>query len=338
MWSLPIGQNQNRNRERNVSVKRRNLPEPLLVIVPLHWLTKLTANRAKNIISDKTVTAIKKVRKLFLPAWYLPNGTINATENELEGASESCERWSIWCGALVIISIAAEFVIAIAQPPYSLFLKLSAVADAGIAIGIVGEVMFGIRNNRIQTELRKRSNVALAAANERAANADLARAELEAKLLPRMLNQEQWDVIQGLRGRFAAISIAYETDAETHWFAQQIRDALFSVGISVAMYPRAADVHSFGTFIFEPNGFDGSRPRTVGPLIAIFGKMGGPLAIITQVPTDVLLSIANARPEMRAPPDAPMIIIGGRFVIPPPHLEALAEAARAARNNINNEA
>jgi hypothetical protein len=31
--------------------------------------------------------AITKVHKLFVPAWYLPNGTINATEDELEGAS-----------------------------------------------------------------------------------------------------------------------------------------------------------------------------------------------------------------------------------------------------------
>jgi hypothetical protein len=104
-------------------------------------------------------------------------------------------------------------------------------------------------------------------ANERAAKDDLARAELEAKLLPTVLSQDQWDVIQGLRDKFSIVSTAYETDAETQWFAGQIRDAFFSAGISVSMYPRAADVHSFGTFIFEPKWFDGARPKTVEPLV-----------------------------------------------------------------------
>ena len=250
--------------------------------------TKLTANRTAN-ISDHTTNATKKVRNPFFPAWYLPNGAINATENELENGSSSCERWSIWCAALVVISIIAEFVIAIVRPSYGSFLELSAIADAGIAIGIVGEVLFGsIWNNRIQTELRNRSNAKLADAIERAAEADLARVELEAKLLPRMLNQDQWDFIQGLRGKFSIVSIAYETDAETRWFAGQIRDAFFSAGISVGTVARAADVHSTGTLIFEPKGFDGSHPRTVEPLIEL-----GPVAELVGIEGGVVSGVFN---------------------------------------------
>jgi hypothetical protein len=116
------------------------------------------------------------VRKLFLPAWYLPNGTINATESSLEEGSSSCERWGIWCGALVVVAVIAELLIAWIEPPYVTFLTDSAIADAAIAIGIVGEVLFGMWNNRIQTELRTRSDDRLSAAitatskaNERAA-------------------------------------------------------------------------------------------------------------------------------------------------------------------------
>jgi hypothetical protein len=82
----------------------------------------------------------------------------SAAENQLENASDSCELWSKWFAWLVAVSIVAEFIIAAAEAPYGLFLKLSATTDAGVAIGIVGEVMLGMRNNRIQTELRKRSN------------------------------------------------------------------------------------------------------------------------------------------------------------------------------------
>jgi hypothetical protein len=130
-------------------------------------------------ISDQTTKATQAVRKLFLPAWYLPNGTKTANENQLESASVSCECWSIWCGFLVIVCIIAEFAITIVEPPYDLFLKLSAIPDAGVALGIIGEVGFGIWNNRIQTELRRISNDKVVAAvkaageaNERAAKAE----------------------------------------------------------------------------------------------------------------------------------------------------------------------
>lgn len=129
-------------------------------------------------------------------------------------------------------------------------------ADAAVAVGVLGELRFGnVAGAVLKTKL--------AEATERAAKADLARVELEAKLLPRMLNQDQWDFIQGLRGKFSIVAIAFETDAETQWFVGQIRDAFFSAGINVAVYPRAAEVHTLGILIFEPKGFDGARPRTV---------------------------------------------------------------------------
>jgi hypothetical protein len=284
---------------------------------------------------------IQKIRKYSFPRWRLPNGTIYASENELESASSSCERWEAVCAVLVVLAVIAEFAIAAIHPPYDSFLQQwgTALADAGIALGIVGEVLFSRKDARIQTELRDRSNKKLSDAIERAAKADLARAELEAKLLPRMLNQEQWDHIQELRDKFTSVSIAYETDAETRLFAGQIRDAFFSAGISVAMYRRAADIHNTGILIFEPKGFEGSHPRTVEPFVEIFRKADMPVAlgIIGALPTDVALAIENERSEMRAPLDVPMIIIGGRFVIPPPHIEKAAMAAKAAMTKIARE-
>jgi hypothetical protein len=280
------------------------------------------------------------VQNLFPFEWYLPKGTKYASDAELDKASSACEFWAIRCGALVIVSVIAELIMAWCDPAYETFLKLSIWPDAAIGIGIVGEVLFGMWDSRVQTELRGRSNARLgvaekeaANANERAAKADLARAELEAKLLPRMLNQEQWDFIQGLRGKFAEISIAFETDAETRWFAGQIRDAFFSAGIRVGMVARAADVHSTGILVYEPKGFDGSRAKTVEPLIELFRKADilPAVAVISGgLPSDVVLAIANERSEIRPLMDVPMIIVGGRFVIPPPQIEKAAKAAKAA--------
>lgn len=155
-------------------------------------------------------------------------------------------------------------------------------------------------------------NARAAEANRAAEEEKHARLKLEARLQPRSLNQEQWNLIQGLSGKLLSVNIGYETDAETRWFAGQIRDAFLSAGISVGMAPRGADVHSFGTLIFEPKGFDGAGARTVGPLVEIFkdAETFGAVAIVTFLPGDI-----------QAPSDVPMIILGGRFVLTPSHLE-----------------
>jgi hypothetical protein len=279
----------------------------------------------------------EKPRKPF-PAWRLPKGMIKASNEELEQSVESCERWEWFGGGLVFVGVAAAVAIAAIHPPYDSFLEQwgSAIADGLVAIGVATEIKFGQMAGLRQNELKQRSEILAVEANERATKADLARIKLEAKLVPRSLNQEQWDFIQSLRGKFPIVSIAYELDVETQWFAGQIREAFFSAGTSVAEYPRAPDVHSFGTFIFEPGGFDGTKPRTSGPLIEIFSRSEsvGSLAIITEIPSDIARSIENTRPELRAPSDTPMIILGGRFVIPPFHLEKAAKMAKAARDNL----
>jgi hypothetical protein len=119
-------------------------------------------------IRDQTIKAIKKVRKLPLPPWYLPKGTINATEGDLENGSSSCERWGICCGALVVVAVIAELVIAWIEPPYTTFLTDSAI-----------EVLFGMWDGRIQTELRRRSDDRVAEAKMAAAQAHERAAVLE---------------------------------------------------------------------------------------------------------------------------------------------------------------
>jgi len=107
-----------------------------------------------------------------LSAWYLPKGAINAAESQLEAASSSCERWGMGCAGLVVVSLITELIIAWVQPPYNSFLTFSAAADVGVAIGIVGEVLLGMWNNHIQTELRKRLNEKLTDALERASRTE----------------------------------------------------------------------------------------------------------------------------------------------------------------------
>jgi hypothetical protein len=177
--------------------------------------------------------------------------------------------------------------------------------------GVWGEVFFGHRARIAGDKQLAQFESRTAEANERAANADLARAKLESRLQPRSINREQWDLIHGLRGKFESINIAYETDAETQWFASQLQGAFISAKIAVRTVGRAAGAHTFGNMIFEPKGFDGANPRTVGPLIELFkdAETFGALAIVTALPSDI-----------QAPTDVPMIIVGARFVVTPSHI------------------
>jgi hypothetical protein len=158
-------------------------------------------NEKINAPTDAPTSAAKS-RPFCLPPWYLENGTIDATDDKLEEGSSSCERWAIGCGAVVVISVIVELVLAIAHPSYDSPWERwgSAASDALIALGIVGEVMFGMWDSRIQTELRNRSNKRVADATVRAAEAtkiaeeaQLERVKLEERLSPRSLTKGQYD-------------------------------------------------------------------------------------------------------------------------------------------------
>jgi hypothetical protein len=149
------------------------------------------------------------VRIPFPFAWYLPNGTKKASTDELERASSSCECAGVWCGVLVVVCVVAELIIAWYDPGYETFLKLSLVPDAGIGLGIIGEVLFGMRNSRIQTELRERSNRALAAAVKDAADARKETEFLRERLAWRTISWEQEEslkyALSDLKGSAVAV-------------------------------------------------------------------------------------------------------------------------------------
>lgn len=138
-----------------------------------------------------------------------------------------------------------------------------------------------------------------------------------------MLNQRQWDLIESFKAQFSAINIGYEADAESWWFAMELRKAFMSVGIQGSMLARDPTVHSFSVMVFEPSGFDGSRPKTVAPLVELFKAEDqlkhGTAAIITGIPTDILRAAGDSEEWREFLLQTPMIIIGGRFIVPPAH-------------------
>jgi hypothetical protein len=199
----------------------------------------------------------------------------------------------------------------------------SITANALIGYGLIREYVVLLRAMIATGAIKRQSDRKVAEANDRAAKADLARVELEKQLAPRMLNQEQWDLIQSFKGKFETINIAYETDAEAWWFATELQKAFMFAGITSAMFSRDPSVHSFSIMIFEPLGFDGSRAKTVGPLIELFSAKQqlpyGTAAIIGGLPTDVLKHAGDDEKAAAFLQRTPMVIVGGRFIVPPSH-------------------
>lgn len=99
---------------------------------------------------------------------------INADDSELEKSIESCERWEWFGGGLVVVGVMAEVAIAIIHPPYDSFLEKwgSSLANSLVAIGVALEIKLGQMAGLRQSELKRRSDEKVAAANVRAEEAN----------------------------------------------------------------------------------------------------------------------------------------------------------------------
>jgi hypothetical protein len=108
-------------------------------------------------------------------AWRLrlKNGVRSATEGELDAAVSWLEGSEIVFGGVVFFGIALEVALAILHPPYDAAPNIwgSPIADAFVALGVLGEVVASARVTICQGELSKRSNDRLQAAEQRAADA-----------------------------------------------------------------------------------------------------------------------------------------------------------------------
>jgi len=100
----------------------------------------------------------------------------SASNPELEKSVESCERWEWFGGGLVVVGVIAEVAIAAIHPPYDSFLEQwgSSLANSLVAIGVGLEIKFGQMAGLRQSELKRRSDEEVAAANQEAKQASLA--------------------------------------------------------------------------------------------------------------------------------------------------------------------
>jgi hypothetical protein len=246
---------------------------------------------------------------------------MNSGNNHIGRKISRFENLADWCAWLVVFGLVLEVALAAGISDSPVVNKWGVVgSDILVALGVAGEILFSRKARSLSERLRQESE-------EKIADANLKRAELEASIQPRMTDQRQFDVIQTLRGKVPEVSLIHETDAEPRWFADSLRGAFFNADLRVGMYPRAADVHSTGILIYDP-GMHGAKSSEVGDtLIDIFRGTGTALAMITGLPTDV--------PD--APAEYPAILVGGRFPVLPPHIAKATQAADAIQTRMRRK-
>jgi hypothetical protein len=123
-------------------------------------------------------------------------------EEDLRNSISKNENCSEWGGIAVVFGLVVEVVLTATYRHGESIIEAwgPVVADILIALGVAAEILFARKARSKSETLQLRSAEKVAEANARATAADLARVKLEAQLAPRMLNQEQWDLIQSLKG------------------------------------------------------------------------------------------------------------------------------------------
>jgi hypothetical protein len=166
------------------------------------------------------------------PAWRLPNGIINARDNELERSIGSCERWEWFGGFVVVAALIAEVAIAAIHPPYDSFLEQwgSVLSTGLIAIGVVIEIKFAHMAGLRQSELRRRSDERAFEANLRAAEAIREAERIKEKISPRRLTLQQFNsIVVSMRGHPIAVSVRHVgNNEESATYAGEIAQALIA--------------------------------------------------------------------------------------------------------------
>jgi len=146
---------------------------------------------------------------------------------------------------LVIGGLALEVIHVWSQPTSWREKFLPLFADFLVFAGVFGETHYSGKASRFEdqekdrllqriAELNKQANEA----KERAANSQLELAKLQIQMLPRRLDEAQYNALQTLKGKVEEIIITSTTNFEAARFADQIAQTLANAGLKVRVWPQ----------------------------------------------------------------------------------------------------
>jgi hypothetical protein len=207
------------------------------------------------------------------------------------------------------------------------------VADSLIAAGVYAEIHFSGKASRAHRELQSHTDAKLAIAikeaaeanqkaaeaNERTAALQIALEEERSKRRSRTITQEQFDLLQKLRGKLENIEVRWDVrDIETSFFAGLLMTALRHAGIGLRVRPPGGNDIWSGVLVLLPSDWR-DKPAMDHLLVKVLSEAG-------------LYGGSGHIPSLQLwgdlPQDMPLLLIGRRPVelsttfTPPPHGEA----------------
>lgn len=244
------------------------------------------------------------LRKSF-DTWRLTN-LKDATDSELEESESACEYLAVRSAWLVIFGLVLEVIEALLFFKSHPFIERwgAVVADTLVAVGVIGEVYFSVKGAKYSSELRRRSDIKLAeatdkasVANQKVEEAQLARVKLEGQLAPRLLTKEQYEVFQALKGEISEVNITPISAYEAARFASQIAQALGDAGIKVRLFPPRLALLWPDIYVVIPKPVEDFSKE---PLYVAFKNAG----------MSVGCGDRSKNPMIDFPPDVPIIMVG----------------------------
>lgn len=164
-------------------------------------------------------------------------GVINASNEELGAWVDRCEKAAFWSGVLVIVGLVVEVVLAYRQGPPNSFEGIwgPVIADAMVAAGVAGEILFSRIGASRQRELQRRADIKVAELNDRAAAAEERTAKIEKLTTWRRVSASQISKIaDAVRGTVTGLSVTVESqraDAEAFLFSQDLIKVFREAGV-----------------------------------------------------------------------------------------------------------
>ena len=196
--------------------------------------------------------------RLLLPPWRLGSNVRSADDDiEIGKLSDDAVVAEWYFAAMVVIGVAAEFVIAAHHPPYNSWWGQwgPAYGDLLVAGGVAGEVGASVISHLCQGELTRRSNDRLVETEKRAA--ELRTFAAYRHIPPDKLRQ----ISDSLRTLAPSIILFIEwerSDTEALWYANEIADAFRHAGVNqIGGLPNSfIDREVFGVWLQTAPGID----------------------------------------------------------------------------------
>lgn len=191
----------------------------------------------------------------------------NDEDDNLRRGEERDETRAVWGGAAVIFGLVLEvgYTIAYAKGQSILEEWGPVLADAFVALGVATEVLYAARARSKAATIKRRSDEKIAAANERAENAQLETARLKAQFSWRGLGTQADKLQELLLKSPGKVSIEYvEADPDSMSLAKQFVTAIRFSNWTVTSHAGAYGTSlRSGIIVPEPDSKSDSAPFTV---------------------------------------------------------------------------